>query len=202
MNRMAIMIMTSSEWNPRYNVQYENRGLVAHAKSTAPRMADAPEDHISPPTQYNPQQKATQSFMPRIDGMDLPNPKPLLNRLLLPIPINILPIRRRTRISCSNRRLLICRRLRLLLRLNILLIGFLHSMRNAVLPPLLSILDAAVALLADAHGLVLHVHAVYVQSLGDGVEGGAEQAGPGWEEVGEGGGCFEVCGEGECCQGC
>lgn len=75
-------------------------------------------------------------------------------------------------------------------------------MRNPELPPLLRILDAAVALLPHAHRLVLHVHAVDVQGLGDSVDGVGEQAGPGGQEVGEGGGGFEICGEGECCQGC
>jgi hypothetical protein len=58
-----------------------------------------------------------------------------------------------------------------------------------------------VALLTHAHGVVLHVHAVDGQGLGDRAERRGEEGGPGREKVSEGGAGFEVCGEGECCQG-
>lgn len=49
-------------------------------------------------------------------------------------------------------------------------------MRNAVLPPLLRILDALQTLFPRHHGSVLHVHAVDGESLRDCVEGVREEA--------------------------
>jgi hypothetical protein len=72
-------------------------------------------------------------------------------------------------------------------------------MCDTVLAALLGVFDTTVALFTDTHGLVLHVHAVDVHCLGAGADWVGEEIGPGREEVGEGGGCFEVCGEGECC---
>lgn len=75
-------------------------------------------------------------------------------------------------------------------------------MRNAVPTSLVSILDALVSFLAREHGPVLDVHAVDGEGLGDGAEGVREESGPGWEEVGEGGGAFEVGCKCECCETC
>lgn len=71
-------------------------------------------------------------------------------------------------------------------------------MRDAVLSTLLGVLDATMALLASQHGVVLNVHLVHGDGLGDGVDWVREQTGPGWEEVREWRGRFEVCCEGEC----
>lgn len=103
-----------------------------------------------------------------------PNPKPLLDRPLPPLKIDKLP----TPDTSRNRRLHITtptltpRLTRIPIHpLPILLTRLLQPMRNAKLPPLLRILDPPVPLLPDPHRLVLHVHAVDVQGLRDGVDG-------------------------------
>lgn len=135
-------------------------------------------------------------------SLHLPNAQPLLNRLLLPLPINILfPTTSLALSFNSNRRLIINLRLLSLLAL-VLLTRLLQSMRNSELSPLLRILYPSLPLLPRFHRAMLNVHPEHRKSLRDRIDRMSKKARPGWEQVRKGTRVLEVRRESECCQAC
>lgn len=114
-------------------------------------------------------------------ALRLPNAQPLLHRLLLPLPINILfPTTSMALSFNSNRRLIINLRLPPLLAL-VLLTRLLQSMRNSELSPLVRILYPSLPLLPRFHRVMLNVHPVHRKSLRDRIDRMSKKVRPGRE---------------------
>lgn len=134
--------------------------------------------------------------------LHLPNAQPLLNRLLLPLPINILSPTTSLALSFNgNRRLVINLRLLSLLAL-VLLTRLLQSMCNPELSPLLRILYPSPPLLPRFHGVVLNVHPKHRKRLRDCINRMSKKTRPGREQMRKGTRVLEVRRECKCCETC